>query len=355
MSFDLDKYYTPAVVADEIIALAPLEAAPSICIDPTCGSGRLLEAAVSAFEDVRCVGLDRDRGAIARLRRRRPDWSLHVADLLTATRRDARESVGGVRGSKLLLLNPPFTHGKRKAVAVSYGSSQVEASAAMAYVLRSLEIFRPSLGAIAIVPESLIYSEIDAHARELISAEFQITHLLDLAANTFSGARARTAAIRIGGRIASSVGSSGNAPMGRVHLAVGRGSVPVHRARFSKSGIKYLHSVDIRTYLADRSTRWKVSSDANYREVGRGWRIFFPRVGVPSAIASQPVYVDEPMVLSDCVVQFSFASRDDAFWIRDRIRDEWRSFEGLYRGTGARYVTISRLSSWLSSIGGLVR
>ena len=355
MGFDLDRYYTPAKVADEIISLAPLGAAPLVCIDPTCGSGRLLEAAASIFEDTRCVGLDRDREAIARLRRKRPEWTLHVADLLTATRRAARDTVGAGRSSKLLLLNPPFTHRRRKSVPINYKSDQLEASAAMAYVLRSLEIFKPSLGAVAIVPESLIYSEIDAHARELISAQFQITHLMDLAATTFSGARARTAAIWIGGHGPSAVGSRAPRPKGRVKASIGRGSIPVHRARFCKSGIKYLHSVDIRNYLADRSTRWRVSSEAKYNCIGAGWHIFLPRVGLPSILFSQPVYVDEPLVLSDCVVQFSFASEEAAVWVGNRLRENWSSLEGVYRGTGARYVTISRLAAWLAAAGVIVR
>ena len=40
--------------------------------------------------------------------------------------------------------------------------------------------------------------------------------------------------------------------------------------------------------------------------------------------------------------------KDTCEHVAEVILKEWRGFRGLYRGTGARYVTMGRLGRWLA-------
>lgn len=152
MPIDMDRYYTPENVAIQAMERGSFLSTPMVCADSTCGSGRLLDAANTVFGSVRSIGIDRDVEAISQLRLRRPGWQLSVGDLLSHESIDvAREQ----QAIDLLVLNPPFSHGKRKFVDINFGGKEMTGSIAMAHILRSFEIFRPKLGAVVVAPESL--------------------------------------------------------------------------------------------------------------------------------------------------------------------------------------------------------
>src|SRR5450830_1357415 len=83
MGLDLDRYYTPPDVARNALEQAVLPHIPKVCADSTCGTGHLLKAANDVFGPLQCIGIDRDKQAIAELRQRNPDWVLAVGDLLS--------------------------------------------------------------------------------------------------------------------------------------------------------------------------------------------------------------------------------------------------------------------------------
>ena len=250
----------------------------------------------------------------------------------------------------MLLTNPPFSMGARKGV-VRTGSAY-RCSVAMAHILAAIELFRPRYAIGAIVPESLLYSELDEAARQELARTWTLEEAVCVSQATFQGTRAHSALIVLrpqGGE----VGNGGVGPMataGGVAADLVRGGLPVHEALSSaEEGIPFVHSTDL-VALVDGSYRAR-----NVFPLERGCVvgpvILLPRVGVPSVEHVSPLEFEQPVQLSDCVIGLRFSSNDAAVRTAEVIRAEADSLIGLYKGTGARYVTVRRVEQWCLSIG----
>jgi hypothetical protein len=79
--------------------------------------------------------------------------------------------------------------------------------------------------------------------------------------------------------------------------------------------------------------------------------VLLPRVGNPRREQVVALYLQEPVQLSDCVISLQVVSLRDARLLRRRLLQKWDEFVCLYRGTGARFVTVARLQNWLHSSG----
>jgi len=350
---DSDKYYTPPAMARLALERAQLASPPVICADTACGSGSLLAAAEDVLEAQHCLGIDNDPLAIRQLRRERPEWRLYVGDLLKRHRPPPTDFPGGKYGVDLLVLNPPFSLGPRKYVTVKYLGHSVKCSVAMAHILRSLELFRPDQGAIAVVPESLLYSETDRHARELLNQEFSLGELLQLNIYTFKGARVNSSFVQFsppGGRPHSSIEVM---PMQKdsILTTVVRGGLQMHAFKRVSSGVRVIHSTSLRSLAVDGIDA--VLEKTRVVAKGRisGWMLLLPRVGLPSEEAFRAFYSKDEVQLSDCVIGMNFPSRVTASSAQKRIQANWESLLNLYKGTGARYITMDRLVDWLCGIG----
>lgn len=97
------KYYTPKVVANDIISMLPQEFSPTKVIDICVGSGNFLDAAIRKWNDIKAVGIDISLNDINKGNK----YTLHQMDalnleLLTKTIKRNNKEV------KVLLANPPF-------------------------------------------------------------------------------------------------------------------------------------------------------------------------------------------------------------------------------------------------------
>lgn len=345
MSDVLDRYYTPADVADRLVSCVDEET--NCCIDTACGRGSLLLAAERHFGEVDCVGLDRDAQAVRFLKRTRPAWVVSTADLLVSesVARTAA-ALSALRG--LLVLNPPFSFSGRKSVDVQYYGQPLKCSVAMAHILTALELFGGSSGCVAIVPESLVHSQIDFHARSALDQFYSLDVVGDLRSCTFRGARANALMIKLqaGPRL-------GSAPRHRrrlepIYAKLIRGGLPVYAAKRDRHGFAFVHSTDI-ARSATRSHRVTPIS----RGLVSGSVILLPRVGVPRAESIQPTYLRERTQLSDCVIALRFRGKADAEVASQRLAQRIDELANLYRGTGARYVAVETLVNALRGIAGV--
>ncbi|RUP34639.1 MAG: hypothetical protein EKK45_03020 [Curvibacter sp.] len=350
---DADKYYTPPAMACRAFERAQLASAPAICVDTACGSGSLLSAAEDVLAAQHFLGIDSDPLMIRQLRRERPDWRLYVGDLLKRHRPPPTNFPGTNYNVDLLVLNPPFSLGPKKYLTVKYLGQSVKCSVAMAHILRSLELFKPNQGAIAVVPESLLYSDTDQNARELLDQNFSLTELLQLSIYTFKGARVNSLFVQF-----NSPAGRSNAAKKIVHAhkyliptSVVRGGLQMHAFNRVSLGARVIHSTSLRSIAVDGVGA--VSERTSIVAKGRisGWMLLLPRVGLPNEGAFCALYSEDEVQLSDCVMGMTFSSRDAAVSAQIKIRDHWKSLLCLYRGTGARYITIDRLIDWLYSIG----
>jgi hypothetical protein len=350
---DSDKYYTPAAIASRALERAQLASTPAICADTACGSGSLLAAAEDVLAARHCLGIDSDPLVIRQLRRERPEWRLYVGDLLKRHRPPPTNFPGANYGVDLLVLNPPFSLGPRKYVTAKYLGHSVKCSVAMAHILRSLELFRPKQGAIAVVPESLLYSDTDQHARELLDQDFSLAELLPLNIYTFKGARVNSSFVQFsppGGRAHSPIEVM-PMPSDSIPTTVVRGGLQMHAFKRVSSGARVIHSTSLRSIAVDgiNAVPEKTCTVAKGRI--SGWMLLLPRVGFPKEEAFRAFYSKDEVQLSDCVIGMNFPSKVAASSAQKRIRAHWQSLLCLYKGTGARYITIDRLVDWLYGIG----
>jgi len=348
--FDLDRYYTPRDLAVDLLTdCMPLK--PNVCVDSTCGEGNLLEAASTVFGNVKCIGIDRDKKAIDSLRKRKPQWELSVADLLNPNSVNKTHVATNYINSDLLILNPPFSIGRKKIHPVEFKGEKIKSSIAMAHVLTSIELFEPKHGAFLIVPESLLYSEADALARELLFSDYTCTVMGDLHCSTFSGARARSVAIKLTpGECVDMDPANSLCYEKTLKIKVVRGGLPVHEKTYSRNGLPYVHTTDLAELISEKDTAKLSSVRQCTRGHIEGWVILIPRVGVPHLSMLNPVFLQRKVQLSDCVIALSCSSKTGANNIAKRIKSNWTFFENHYKGTGARYTTISRLKDCLNYI-----
>jgi len=349
MIFDDDRYYTPEAVADSIIRDAAHLGTPRVCLDSTCGSGRLLVAASKRYGGLKCIGLDRDRGTILSLQKAQPTWLLSVADLLNVKSVRSSRVYLGADQVDLVAINPPFSQRMNRVVEVSYSGVAVKCGLAMAHVLRSVDLFNPSKGAILIVPESMMFSELDGAARALLEKRFRIEKLADLEANTFRGARAHATVIALTpGKAGLMKPSRKKTHYEVVNVRFVRGGLPVHEWT-GKGSRRFLHTTNLRRIIEGHEEEVLPRARAINRGHVTGWTVLLPRVGNPDRRWTRPVRLLN-VQLSDCVIALVCANLTVAKVVHKRIEENWNSLANLYHGTGARYVTVDSLKSWLSLI-----
>jgi predicted RNA methylase len=346
---ELDRYYTPNKIASRLIEESSFKLRPDLCVDTTCGAGSLLDACEVSFGSPRCIGLDRDRSAIRILRTKRPNWILSTADILNPKSFGQSGASRSFTSADLLVLNPPFSQCGFKHVNVAIGASQIRSSVAMAYLIRSIDFVRPRMGAVAILPESLLFSDVDSLARRELSKAFQLRELFSLQATTFKGARVRTVAVQLVPTPTRVLTRDLMAQPLEISVGLTRGALPVHLLVESVEGVPFVHSTDLARVVNDQRVLRTTMRVAKGRV--EGWVLLLPRVGLPRLELVRPINLKRLVQLSDCVVAFECATEEVATNISEKIRASWVEFNSLYRGTGARYVTMARLADWLQSRG----
>jgi hypothetical protein len=347
-----DKYYTPPAVASKALECAQLTSTPIVCADTACGAGSLLTAAEEVLQARYCLGIDNDPYAIRKLRRERPNWRLYVGDLLKRHRAPPIDFPDATYGVDLLVLNPPFSLGSKKYVSLKYFGTLVRCSVAMAHILRSLELLRPTQGAIAVVPESLLHSDIDQYARELLAQEFSLSELLQLSIYTFKGARVNSSFVQFKApSVRPAVPANTPRLFSKIPATIVRGGLQMHSFNRIASGTRVIHSTSLKPIALNGIAC--ATERTSVRAKGRmaGWLLLLPRVGIPKEEAFRAFYSKHEVQLSDCVIGMQFSTKVGALCAQERIRANWQSLLGLYRGTGARYVTIDRLVDWLFGVG----
>jgi 16S rRNA G966 N2-methylase RsmD len=341
----LDRYYTPIDIAARII-LDHVKVPPDVCVDTTCGTGNLLAAVSSMHNQTECIGLDKDVDAITKLRENRPDWHLLATDIFHENTTQLLENLP-IKSCDLLLINPPFTMDKVKSFEVQYQGVSFKSSLAMAHILRSFDLFESPKEALIIAPESMMYSERDFLAREALGESYTISNLYPLERKAFTGAFVGSTVLKI----------SKNKPVKElkyisgkykttIKVKVMRGGLPVHEHRFDSQGMPYVHTTNFKELWQGNSADLKLVTSIS-RGTIQGNVIFIPRVGIPKIDYFKTINLLTKVQLSDCVIAFQSTSKQSLKTLEARVLENWNQFIDLYKGTGARYISISRLESWL--------
>lgn len=345
-----DRYYTPESIALQLVDALDYRSV-SNCVDPNCGSGRLLFSAESRWPDARFSGLDIDRRAIQRIRKDRPRWIVSVGNLLSSSSISKTYVFQTFRSCDILLLNPPFSMGNSKKFFVDGNAQRI--SVAMAHIMRAIRLFRPKMGIGAIVPESLLYSELDEHNRDNLYKYWEIDMIKNVPHNTFKGTDVHACIITLQPRDRTLIPIASQTMPNKIGIGVNivRGNLPVHRAKFVNNGIfGFIHSTDLKTLNSSIDVA-TLNIPSLHQGCILGSVILIPRVGVPSFDQIGSYNFTKPVQLSDCVIALCFSTSELALKAASIIRREHDSLVSLYKGTGARYITIKRIAKWLLNLG----
>ncbi|CAI3929076.1 N-6 DNA methylase [Alteromonas macleodii] len=352
----IDQYFTPRNLASELVKITGFENVNCV-VDPTCGSGNLLEAIASQFSNAQCIGIDSDKSVIRNLQKIRPNWILSNADLMDTVSLNKTSALFVAKKCDLLLLNPPYSQNNRKYLPFRYQGDNVRCSVAMSFLLQALTTFSPRKGALLIVPESMMYSELDEHARYLISQDYDIELLTELRDTTFEGARVRALAIKLTKISKEQITAQKvlSSPEARFDINIIRGGAQMHRvAKDTDKGTKVIHTVDLlRVYKNKTSYSGRISKPLSGKIKGK--TLLISRVGIPHVKDLKVVEFHKEVQLSDCVIAIMSEKDIHLRKAESLIKNNQAEFVGLYRGTGARYVTKSRLEQWFIEKGAFIK
>ncbi|WP_124702880.1 class I SAM-dependent methyltransferase [Burkholderia cenocepacia] len=350
LTSDPDYYYSPESVT-QVVAEIIGRTRPASALDSNCGGGALLDAVERGFAGARCVGIDVDNSAIRRLRKRHPHWTLVKGDALSSKpwQQLKRRSPHHV---DVAVLNPPFSMGFSKGMAIHLPEidSELRCSLAMAHVLTTLRNVSPTQ-VLAILPESLVHSQLDGSARALVSKSYKVEVIQGFNNSTFRGARANAVlvsmvAVKSGARL-SEKPTTFDLPKG---LRIVRGGLPNFQACEDSNGRPYIHTTALNRLAAGTPAELFPRVTPCGRGLIEGQVVLLPRVGLPKVSNIQSLYFHSPVQLSDCVIALACGSARQAKLLQQILHTHIAELTALYAGTGARYVTLERLSAWLCSM-----
>lgn len=340
----VDAYYTPTAIATLMVKAVSTK--PSAIGDLSCGDGHLLAAAALRFGSARVFGVDRNKRVVRALHRVHPEWVLSCADALNL------RSIGHTAAARLaagscLLMNPPFSMGKKKGVLFRSGLFEGRCSVAMAHLLRSVELASPQQ-IVAILPESVLFSQLDAQALAYVCKLYRLQPLATFGNNSFSGARVTTRMVRFTARRRVRMKTPLSQSCPTVELV--RGSLPIHRIQ---TGLfPFVHTTDLRRVASDHRGWTKTCTRvAKYGNgLVRGKVILVPRVGRISG-DSPPTIVrfEADVQLSDCVIAIRGATDGETARLHRLMAGAWKSSAPMW-GTGAKYTTLAAIRNWLAEL-----
>lgn len=346
LTSDPDRYYSPLEAANALVSLIKRYQHRTV-LDSNCGSGSLLDAMSRSFPEIRCAGIDVDKEAINRLRKIRPNWALVPGDALSQKTWSKLKKLS-LDDVDVAVLNPPFSMGTAKGLRVTAWGSDIRCSLAMAHVLATLEYTAPQHLA-AILPESWAHSSMDSLARNLIECRYRIKIDRSFSASTFHGARVHSILVVLKKRATprNQIIKPLGLPPVELDFELIRGRLACFKVEESTQGIPFVHSTDLGSIEKVAKLRKVLPYNGN---TVRGSVIFLPRVGLPKIENLKAVFLNKDVQLSDCVLALKFDSLVRAKAIASIIEQNWLSLIDLYKGTGARYVTVDRLRDWLIEI-----
>jgi hypothetical protein len=129
------------------------------------------------------------------------------------------------------------------------------------------------------------------------------------------------------------------------YLQIQRGGIGMHNIQVCKKhSVSLVHSTNIRDNKII-GLEHKVENTISYI---KGPALLIHRVGQPNIKKICIISSKEEYALSDCVIGIKTRTLKECQQLKKMIIDHWNDFSNLYKGTGAKYITIERLKFFLS-------
>ena len=349
----IDEIFTPSSLANKLVELAMVRKRTlGVVADFAAGDGALLRAASRRHQSLEVVGLDINPIRVRKLRSIDSAWQIGSCDFLNPRSRSSSPVLRRIQGKvTTALLNPPFSCRGARKEQVSLGGKRLTCSTAMAFILTAVDYLAPDGQIIAVGPRGMEKSERDEAAWDALRSMGTVEILGYPDRGTFPRTALRSLLLRftMGPSTArrptswNEVATQGKHPT----ISLVRGTVQMHRARISDSGIPFVHTTD----LSNGQLRPELRKSIAPGRICCGPVVLVPRVGRPmlSKIALQVLRYN--LLLSDCVIALECVSEDDAVNVQRVIRDRWNEFEEAYGGSCAPYISMKALQRALDRFG----
>ncbi|NDV96211.1 hypothetical protein D0T84_15015 [Dysgonomonas sp. 521] len=349
---NIDTFYTPPELAERLLSYVDCKKAKKV-VDFCVGKGELLKAAQTKFGSIECYGTDIDNMIVDEIKGSNPTWNIAVCDFINQL---SRENTTILKSTTfdLVLLNPPFTCKGSKINKVEFCGSVFHVSTAMTFLVESLRYLSRRGSLYAIMPASVIYSAKDKKLVTAINEKYEIELLEEREKQLFKNCSPNIVLLKVKKKT-TRIGDNSIIALDSVpilfdakehNISIFRGNLSVHEAvKYKNSkGLMYVHSTNLRnnTIVLTKMTVDKVQSTIN------GPAILLHRVGKPDITKVCIINDVDHYVLSDCVIAILGDNRETIQSLYDTIISKKDIFYSLYKGTGAKYITIERLKKALN-------
>lgn len=339
-----DSYYTSDAFAEVLtgfIDFSKIQTVADVCV----GGGNLLRAAQKRKGDLLCFGTDINTNVIERLSDEHPDWTLGTCDFLDEDSRNKTFLKG--RCFDLILLNPPFTCKGSIISVILYKGKEYHVSTSMSFLINVLRYIKPEGELFAIMPISTIYSQKDREIWLEISKDFNIIVHRESEHEFFGECAPNVAIISI--RRGKTPGPLFMQPQLLVpmEIEVIRGCKNMHYMIQRPGEAQLIHTTSLQQNKIVEDLH--VSSDV-LKVKGPG--VLIPRVGLPRKDKICLMPSNKKCAISDCIILLKTRTASESKELKRLIMNDWENFSSLYKGTGAKYITIERVKKYFGmSVG----
>jgi tRNA1(Val) A37 N6-methylase TrmN6 len=339
----IDPHYTPADLANRLIKRIKKDKVSSIA-DFCVGEGNLLKAANIKWQNSTFYGNDISSQVLRTLKREYPDWVLGNCDFLNLKSRN--KSIIFKRKYDIILLNPPFTCKGSTVQSVNIEERVYHMSIAMAYLVEAIKYLKKDGVLYAILPQSIAYSQKDEKIRIYLKEKYHLKIFEELNNQCFEKCSPNIVLVAVNDKKLVCVNKS----LRRIdikieNLMIKRGSISMHTVdKDRKYGIPLVHSTNIINEKI-AGIKYKIIKSKSIIE---GPALLIHRVGQPNKKKVCVIMKKEKYALSDCVIGIKTDKLFLCQQLKERIINNWSDFSNLYKGTGAKYITINRLKYFLN-------
>lgn len=337
-----DEYYTSDLLARKLVSYVRRKDVKKVA-DFCIGGGELIVAALERWKRAKCYGVDISEEAIGLLKRKYPNWHLNVCDF---TNEEERERTFLQHHSfDLILLNPPFTCRGSIINVILYKGKEYHVSTAMVFLAYSLRYLNATGCLFAIVPSGILYSQKDRKLWEAIYKDYQVVIHEENDFANFKECSPNIALISIKkGETKINHGMLSHIVChNQYNIELVRGKLSMFEVKCVNNGKQLIHT----TWLQDHQIIDGGVKTLHPFSIIKGPAVILPRVGSPNSGKVCLLNDKHEYVLSDCVFGIKVRNKKSAKALYKDILSDWDNFKQLYKGTGAKYLTIERLKHYL--------
>jgi 16S rRNA G966 N2-methylase RsmD len=289
-------------------------------------------------------GNDISKKVIKLLKKNYPEWILENCDFLNIIAKTKLKLFNNK--FDVILLNPPFSCRGSKKNKIIFDEIEFNISTAMAFFVESIKYLNKDGVLYAILPQSVAYSQKDEKIRNYLYEKYNFIIINEINKQEFEKCSPNIIIAAVNDKTLSIKNNTFKQINTRINnLKILRGNISMHNIITTKKGsLALIHSTNIKNNKIE-GVKYMVKKE--YSKI-IGPALLICRVGQPNQKKICIIPSKKEYALSDCVIGIMTNSANDCKKLKNIIINNWSYFLNLYKGTGAKYVTIERIKYFLN-------